>query len=627
MVGNFIMKNETIDNTDAMPHAHDFHVPVMGTAFTIDTPYKVARFGISSVVSIGDDELCETMRKYYCEKHNILYTPISKETDLDYRALRISSYLDLLHELIQSQIKHMKSTEFEENSDNTKFFQLLKESHPMKSIFKTMVQSTGRARKELEKRCKDFIQAGAIDVNIMTKLDRDNFDKNNNRLSDMYSDAVSALRGFANSKINAGIVFSAGFNRRLFAYCEKITDFLYMGGEFKKRLILKVSDYRSSLIQGRFLAKKGIWVSEYRIESGLNCGGHAFATDGLLCGPILDEFKQNKVTLDNECRSICNDALKKNNLPIIPSHVVSKITYQGGIGTHMEQEFLMNEFSLAGTGWATPFLLVPEVTTLDATTRKLLEIAGEEDCYLSGISPLGVPFNTVKGTESEEQKKQRIDNGRPGSPCPKGYLISNTEFSRTPVCKASVFFQKRKIKQLKELNLMPNDYDEEFEKIVEKACLCEDLAAPALIEYNLSNKRPLKSTVCAGPNIAYFNKISTLREMVDHIYGRINLMADPKRPHFFVAELSMYINYFKKELKSTSEKVSKIDIKRLTLFAKNLQDGIQYYLKMVSDRYPVTNEVKGIITNEIISLNTIFQNTVNLYPAIFQSQEPISVGS
>ena len=307
--------------------------------------------------------------------------------------------------------------------------------------------------------------------------------------------------------------------------------------------------------------------------------------------------------------------------------MVSKITYQGGIGTHMEQEFLMNEFSLAGTGWATPFLLVPEVTTLDATTRKLLEIAGEEDCYLSGISPLGVPFNTVKGTESEEQKKQRIDNGRPGSPCPKGYLISNTEFSRTPVCKASVFFQKRKIKQLKELNLMPNDYDEEFEKIVEKACLCEDLAAPALIEYNLSNKRPLKSTVCAGPNIAYFNKISTLREMVDHIYGRINLMADPKRPHFFVAELSMYINYFKKELKSTSEKVSKIDIKRLTLFAKNLQDGIQYYLKMVSDRYPVTNEVKGIITNEIISLNTIFQNTVNLYPAIFQSQEPISVGS
>ena len=42
---------------------HTFHIPVMGTAFTIDTPIKVARFGISSVMSIGDDELCETMRR------------------------------------------------------------------------------------------------------------------------------------------------------------------------------------------------------------------------------------------------------------------------------------------------------------------------------------------------------------------------------------------------------------------------------------------------------------------------------------------------------------------------------------------------------------------------------------
>ena len=36
---------------------HQFHIPVMGTAFTIDTPLKVARFGISSVVSLCDDEL------------------------------------------------------------------------------------------------------------------------------------------------------------------------------------------------------------------------------------------------------------------------------------------------------------------------------------------------------------------------------------------------------------------------------------------------------------------------------------------------------------------------------------------------------------------------------------------
>jgi hypothetical protein len=42
---------------------HTFHIPVMGLAFSIDTPVKVARFGISSVVSIVDDVLIEQMRK------------------------------------------------------------------------------------------------------------------------------------------------------------------------------------------------------------------------------------------------------------------------------------------------------------------------------------------------------------------------------------------------------------------------------------------------------------------------------------------------------------------------------------------------------------------------------------
>ena len=290
---------------------HDFHIPVMGTAFTIDTPYKVARFGISSVVSIGDDELCENMRQYYSKLHDIKFESIDKKNDVDYRAKRITAYLDLLNDLINQQVEDMKNTSFTQDSDNTKFFELLKNDHPMKAVYNQMLQATGTEKDKLEAQCKDYISPGAIDVNIMTKLDRTNYDSDNQPLPDEYSDAVSALRGFSNSKINAGIVFSAGFNRRLFAHCENVADFYNVNGEFKKRLILKVSDYRSSLIQGRFLAKKGIWVSEYRIESGLNCGGHAFATDGLMCGPIMEEFKKNKQALDDECRNICNDVLSK----------------------------------------------------------------------------------------------------------------------------------------------------------------------------------------------------------------------------------------------------------------------------------------------------------------------------
>ena len=36
---------------------HTFHIPVMGLAYTIDSPIRVAHYGISSVISIADDEL------------------------------------------------------------------------------------------------------------------------------------------------------------------------------------------------------------------------------------------------------------------------------------------------------------------------------------------------------------------------------------------------------------------------------------------------------------------------------------------------------------------------------------------------------------------------------------------
>jgi hypothetical protein len=31
--------------------SHAFHIPVLGLGFSIDTPLKVARYGISSVIS------------------------------------------------------------------------------------------------------------------------------------------------------------------------------------------------------------------------------------------------------------------------------------------------------------------------------------------------------------------------------------------------------------------------------------------------------------------------------------------------------------------------------------------------------------------------------------------------
>ena len=69
------------------PDLHTFHIPVMGLAFTIDTPLKVARFGISSVVSIVEDNLVEQMRAFHCAQAGEAYVPIPTD-DIDHRAKR-----------------------------------------------------------------------------------------------------------------------------------------------------------------------------------------------------------------------------------------------------------------------------------------------------------------------------------------------------------------------------------------------------------------------------------------------------------------------------------------------------------------------------------------------------------
>ncbi len=51
--------------------SHTFHIPVMGIGFTIDTPVKVAQYGISSVISLVDDLLMEKMREFHSLKLNI----------------------------------------------------------------------------------------------------------------------------------------------------------------------------------------------------------------------------------------------------------------------------------------------------------------------------------------------------------------------------------------------------------------------------------------------------------------------------------------------------------------------------------------------------------------------------
>ena len=150
--------------------------------------------------------------------------------------------------------------------------------------------------------------------------------------------------------------------------------------------------------------------------------------------------------------------------------------------------------------------------------------AREEDLYLSDVSPLGVPFNNLRGSLSDAERNARIEKGRPGSACPKSYLVSNTEFTQQPICTASRQYQKLKIDELNKTELDPVEYKKRFGDVVKKSCICNDLAEAPLINHQIGSPNAKRFTaVCPGPNIAYFSKIASLEEMIDHIYGRAKI--------------------------------------------------------------------------------------------------------
>jgi hypothetical protein len=555
---------------------HTFHIPVMGIAYTIDSPVKVARYGISSVVSIIEDNVIEKLREYYSPFVNQLYVEI-KTNEEDYRARRITAYLNLLDTIVTHQFEEIKAQPFEADSDIVKYFELLPDDSPLKKLYVEMTTLEGDKKVKLQEVLRSRMRKGCIDVNIMTKLDRVNYDKNDEAMPPEFNDAMAALRGFANSTVEASVVFSAGMNPRLYSYCEQFPDF-YPSKNMRKKIIIKVSDYRSALIQGKIFAKKGLWVSEFRIESGLNCGGHAFATDGLLMGPILEQFKSNREVLYAELIDIYKKALMEKGEISTDEDTTIKISVQGGVGTHQEQELLLDYYNVDSVGWGSPFLLVPEATDVDEETLGLLENAKKEDYYLSNASPLGVPFNNVRNTSSDRQRKKRIEDGKSGSPCYLKYLSFNTEFTEKPICTASLKYQGLKIAQLQNSDLAKEEIEEQIDKVHELDCLCSGLGVSTLLVKNVKPMYKLSAvTICPGPNLAYFSGVFSLKEMVGHIYGRTNLLNDLPRPHVFINELNIYVDYLKNEISKCKLKYTAKQITYFNTFKNNLCLGIDYY--------------------------------------------------
>ncbi len=571
---------------------HTFTTPVMGIAFTIDSPLKLARYGISSTVSLVDDLFLEQMRKHHSAKCGDDYEPIAKNAP-NGRALRVTAYLDFLDREVGRQMEIIRALPFEEGSDISRYFELLPKS-PLRARYQEMLDCADEDEKlQLQEALRTEVVPGAINANIMTKLDRDRDHKGKERaLGD--SDALAAARGFAKSTVDGSLILSAGMNPRLFAYIATLEEFRpNETGYIRKRLVLKVSDYRSADIQSKVLAKKGIWVSEYRIESGLNCGGHAFATAGHLMGPILSQFKSDRAALAEKLMVIFNKAREKAGLFTYDKTLTTHLTFQGGLGTAAEQSFLVDYFEVDSTAWGTPFLLVPEATNLDKKTREGLASCKDDEIQLSPNSPLGVPFWNYTKSASEDARRARIASGKPGSPCPKGHVALKWDFQDIPLCRASRNYQSRALKVLNDSEVSDSAKDAEKLKIMNPSCICHDLSGCATLEAGIDKKAA--PAICPGPNIVNFTKIVGLEEMVGHIYGRVNIMTRKDRPHVFLRELELYIRDFGKQIEEGAPRLAK--------YEANLRSGIEYYRQLVTEEMP--DEAADFIAKLDVLLATV----------------------
>src|SRR5690606_28581757 len=265
-----------------------------------------------------------------------------------------------------------------------------------------------------------------------------------------------------------------------------------------------------------------------------------------------------------------------------------------------EHLFLQDHYQIESVGWGTPFLLVPEATTVDLATMLKLVAAKEEDLYLSDVSPLGVPFHNLRNNTKDQEKQKLIDKNRPGSSCPKKFVALNKDYTEKGLCTASRQYQHIKIKELDAEAISREAYERRFNKITEKSGTRVGLGTSALLAYALDTKTEGPGvSICPGPNMAYYSKIVSLQEMTDHIYGRTNIISRTDRPNIFIKELGIYLDYLKNKIEESKYSMNKKQEKYLLTFIHNLNDGIAYYQKLFGDLKDRFQDSKTIILTEL----------------------------
>ena len=533
---------------------HKIHIPVMGICYTADTPIRVAHYGITSVISLVDDGLLEEYRMAYAERLGLdLGSPQTT------RIGRIRSYLDFVADEVERKFTRLCAERFDGGSDKDRYFLMLPLDSRLRVEYDGVFAKTGLSRIAAEAALTEKMQPGEIQANIMVGLNHDEA-------------AFDAVRGFAASKVKGSLVLSAGVNLAVFEEIAKCKDFYRTRDKAPtKKIILKVSDYRSALVQGRYLAKKGLEVYEYRIESGVNCGGHAFFESKKLLLDVVQEFVEKRQELFD---ATCGMIEKMGNVP--PS-APARITAQGGLCAPEDIEKVMS-LGIDGVGVGTPFLLVPQATSMDKATRRMLAAAAPEDVYISHASPLGIPFVNLRTSTAAELCRKKVEEFfapegeksgapelKPGFPCRQHYLCQKIAGFDHPVCRASREYVMQRLAEIDalerdELAETPTDrihakYDALRRETLERECICRFLGNAGREEIHEKSpslhyqpecvavargSQPARVrepvTICPNPDIGYFDREYTLFEMMRHLYGTGPCLTPKDKPSAFEVE-------------------------------------------------------------------------------------------
>ena len=157
---------------------------------------------------------------------------------------------------------------------------------------------------------------------------------------------------------------------------------------------------------------------------------------------------------------------------------------------------------------------------------------------------------------------------------------STPSLPRRPICTASREYQKLKLEQIEGLDLPEERRAALREAVLAKSCICHDLAGTATRSNGIDPAAT--PAVCCGPNIVNFSRLATLEEMVGHIYGRISLLDGADRPHIFLRELALYVNYLRDELTKQKVAIAANPSTYFREFVENLLAGVDHYRRLAN---------------------------------------------